>query len=93
VLAAVARHPRRPRLVVGFAAETEDLEANARAKLERKRLDFVAANLVGRDGSGFESDDNTLAVFGRDGTVLALGPGPKAVLAEALVRLIAERLS
>jgi phosphopantothenoylcysteine decarboxylase/phosphopantothenate--cysteine ligase len=94
VLAEVAAHATlRPRLVVGFAAETEDLEANARAKLERKRVDLVAANLVGTPGTGFESDDNALAVFGRDGSTLRLGPAPKRELAEALVQLIAERLA
>ena len=94
VLADVAAHPTlRPRLVVGFAAETEDLEANARAKLERKRVDLLAANLVGVPGTGFESDDNALAVFGRDGSTLRLGPAPKRELADALVQLIAERLA
>ena len=94
VLAEVASHATlRPRLVVGFAAETEQLEANARAKLEHKRVDLVAANLVGAPGTGFESDDNALAVFARDGSVLRLGPAPKRELADALVQLIAERLA
>jgi phosphopantothenoylcysteine decarboxylase/phosphopantothenate--cysteine ligase len=93
-LAEVAAHAGlRPRLVVGFAAETEHLEANARAKLERKRVDLVAANLVGVPGSGFEADDNALAVFARDGATWQLGPAPKRVLADALVRLVAERLA
>ena len=94
VLAEVAAHATlRPRLVVGFAAETEDLEANARTKLDRQRDDLVAANLVGAPGTGFESDDNALAVFGRDGSTLRLGPAPKRELADALVQLIAERLA
>jgi len=94
VLAEVAAHATlRPRLVVGFAAETEDLEANARIKLERKRVDLVAANLVGAPGTGFESDDNALAVFGRDGSSLRLDPAPKRELADALIQLIAERLA
>lgn len=94
VLAEVATHASlRPRLVVGFAAETEQLETNARAKLERKRVDLLAANLVGVQGSGFEADDNALAVFARDGSTWRLGPAPKRELADALVQLIAERLS
>ncbi|MDG6349585.1 phosphopantothenoylcysteine decarboxylase, partial [Luteimonas sp. 8-5] len=92
VLAEVATHPRRPRLVLGFAAETGDVEANARAKLEAKQLDVIAANRVGIAGSGFESDDNALTVIGRD-TVRELGPAPKTELAETLIELIAERLS
>lgn len=94
VLAEVASHATlRPHLVVGFAAETGQLDANARAKLERKRVDLVAANLVGTPGTGFESDDNALVVFARDGSTLTLGPAPKRALADTLVQLIAERLA
>lgn len=92
VLAEVAVHPQRPRLVLGFAAETENLEANARAKLEAKHLDYIAANRVGIAGSGFESDDNALTVIGHD-SLRELGPAPKAELAEALIELIARHLS
>ena len=92
VLAEVAVHPLRPRLVLGFAAETGDVEVNARAKLAAKRIDFIAANQVGVEGSGFESDDNALAVIGHD-SLRRLGPAPKTELAQALIELIAERLS
>jgi phosphopantothenoylcysteine decarboxylase/phosphopantothenate--cysteine ligase len=92
VLAEVAVHPQRPRLVFGFAAETEDLEANARAKLAAKQLDYIAANRVGVAGTGFESDDNALTVIGRD-SLRKLGPAPKAELAETLIDLIAGHLS
>lgn len=88
VLAEVAAHPRRPRLVVGFAAETEDLEANARAKLRAKGVDLVAGNRVGVDGSGFESERNALLVVGHDG-VHALGPDSKVALAGQLLDLVA----
>ena len=96
VLADVATHASRPRLVVGFAAETHEVERYARDKLVRKRLDLIAANRVGLAGSGFESDDNTLAVHWRDGENFAsrvLGPAPKTQLADALFDLVAERLS
>ncbi len=93
ILAAVAAHPQRPRLVVGFAAETHDVAAYARAKLERKGVDLVCANRVGPGAQGFESDDNALLVLDRAGTAQALGPAPKAVLAAQLVRLFAERLA
>lgn len=91
ILADVAAHPARPRVVVGFAAETDDLDANARDKLRRKRVDMVAANRVGVAGSGFEADDNTLHVF-CDEDVRVLGPGPKTALAGALLDLVARRL-
>ena len=93
ILAEVASHAPRPRIVVGFAAETSDLEANARDKLRRKRVDMIAANRVGVAGSGFEADDNTLHVFSADGRVQVLGPGPKTGLAEALLDLVAARLA
>jgi phosphopantothenoylcysteine decarboxylase/phosphopantothenate--cysteine ligase len=91
VLAEVAAHPRRPRVVVGFAAETQDVEANARTKLDAKRVDLVAGNRVGVPGSGFESDHNALTVVG-NGFVRELGPASKDELAAILVDLIAERL-
>jgi phosphopantothenoylcysteine decarboxylase/phosphopantothenate--cysteine ligase len=93
ILADVAAHALRPRLVVGFAAETDRVEEYARGKLEKKRLDLIAANRVGVDGSGFESDDNALVVYGRDGFARALGPAPKTQLADNLLELIASRLA
>ena len=93
ILADIATHAQRPRLVVGFAAETDHVEAYARGKLENKRLDLIAANRVGVEGGGFESDDNTLAVYGADGSAQVLGPAPKTVLADALLDLIAARLA
>lgn len=91
ILADVASHARRPRLVVGFAAETDDVAHYARDKLTRKRLDLIAANRVGVAGSGFESDDNALTVYWPGGE-RALGPAPKTALADQLLDLILERL-
>lgn len=91
VLAEVAVHARRPRLVVGFAAETEDVAGYARGKLERKRLDMICANRVGLPGSGFESDDNALLVIDAVGE-RALGPAAKAELAVELLDIIVERM-
>ena len=92
ILADVATHALRPRLVVGFAAETDHVEQYARGKLERKGLDLIAANRVGVSGSGFESDDNALVVYGRDGFERALGPAAKTVLADNLLEIISARL-
>ena len=90
ILAEVAVHPRRPRLVVGFAAETGDLEAQALDKLARKRVDMIAANAVG-DGLGFEAEDNALAVFTADGR-RDIARQPKSGVARALLALVVERL-
>jgi phosphopantothenoylcysteine decarboxylase/phosphopantothenate--cysteine ligase len=92
ILASVARHAPRPRLVVGFAAETHDLARYARAKRVDKQVDLIAANHVGIAGSGFESEDNALTVYGQD-FERALGPAPKTHLAGELLDLIAARLA
>jgi phosphopantothenoylcysteine decarboxylase/phosphopantothenate--cysteine ligase len=92
ILAEVAAHAQRPRLVVGFAAETDHVERYARDKLEKKGLDLIAANRVGVAGSGFEADDNALVVYGGGGFERALGPAPKTQLADNLLELISARL-
>lgn len=74
---------------VGFAAETDDLEHHARGKLERKRLDLIAANRVGVAGSGFAADDNALTVYWPGGEIV-LGHAPKLELARQLIEIVAE---
>lgn len=92
LLADIAHDTRRPRLVVGFAAETENVDANADAKRIAKGVDLIAANQVGADGSGFESDDNLLVVHGAAGSH-QFGPGPKTDIAIDLVALLVDRLA
>ncbi len=75
ILAEVARRResgRAPQVAVGFAAETEDLLANAREKLQRKRLDLIAANDVSAADAGFGVDTNQVTLLAADGTVEAL---------------------
>src|SRR5699024_3764010 len=74
--------------MVGFAAETEHLEAHAQHKLTAKGLDMIAANKVER-GQGFEMDENALTVLWRDGKV-ELPRMPKIHLARVLIKLIAK---
>jgi phosphopantothenoylcysteine decarboxylase/phosphopantothenate--cysteine ligase len=88
ILAAVAALPAPP-FLVGFAAETTDLEVQARAKLAHKALDMIAANRVGA-GLGFETDDNALTVYWADGEQV-LPRAAKTVLAQALMACIAAR--
>jgi len=87
-LASVAQLPSPP-FTVGFAAETQDVARHAREKLEKKRIDMIAANQVGRD-CGFDRETNALTVYWPGGE-LALGEGSKPVLARQLVELIGER--
>ena len=91
VLREVAAHAQRPRLLVGFAAETDNVEKHAQEKLQGKGLDLIAANDVSAAGIGFESDDNALIVFSADGRQ-AIARGPKRQVARSLLLLIAERL-
>ncbi|KIQ98086.1 Phosphopantothenoylcysteine decarboxylase [Lysobacter sp. A03] len=91
ILADLAVHPHRPGLLVGFAAETEEVERHARGKLAAKQLDLIAANRVGVAGSGFESDDNALVIYG-SGLALSLGPASKHELAAQLLELICQRM-
>ena len=79
------------KLVVGFAAETDDVAGYARQKLAAKRLDLIVANRVGVPSSGFESDDNAMTAYWNGGE-REFPPGPKVRLADDLVALIAERM-
>jgi len=87
ILAEVAALDEGP-WTLGFAAETEDLERHAQQKLERKRVDMIAANRVGR-GLGFEVKENALEVFWKGGR-RSLPQRDKRALARELVALIAE---
>ena len=89
ILAEVAGLARRP-FTVGFAAETDDVLAYARRKLDDKRLDLIAANAVGA-GLGFETDDNALTLLWPGGQ-RELPRASKAALARELIAVIAERL-
>ena len=86
VLGTVARSDNRP-FLVGFAAETEDVERNAIEKMESKRLEMIAANRVG-DGMGFDQDDNALTVYWQGGKQ-ELALTSKADLARQLIAVVA----
>jgi phosphopantothenoylcysteine decarboxylase/phosphopantothenate--cysteine ligase len=89
IIKSVADMAKRP-FVVGFAAETNDVEDNARIKLKRKKLDMIAANEVG-DGIAFDCEDNALTVIWPGGK-MDVPRGPKIEVARALMALIAKRL-
>ncbi len=92
ILAAVANLSDRPSYVVGFAAETNDLENYAKNKLKQKNLDMIAANWVGMEQGGFEKDENALQIYWNTGTK-NLEMTNKKNLAKQLISLIAERLN
>jgi len=90
ILAAVAADTSRP-FTVGFAAETHDLENYARNKLSRKNLDMIAANWVGQEQGGFDSEQNALHVFWANGDK-SFPMTDKTQLAKQLMALIAVRI-
>ncbi|MEY2854992.1 MAG: bifunctional phosphopantothenoylcysteine decarboxylase/phosphopantothenate--cysteine ligase CoaBC [Pseudomonadota bacterium] len=89
ILAAVAQRADRP-YTVGFAAETNDVEKHALAKLTKKNLDLIAANEVG-DNKVFDQDENALLLLWPHGGRQELGAGAKSELAAKLLDFITAR--
>jgi phosphopantothenoylcysteine decarboxylase/phosphopantothenate--cysteine ligase len=92
ILKTVGHHDKRPALVVGFAAETDDIEANAQAKLMRKGADFIVANDVSAETGIMGGTRNQVSIVSRDG-VERWPDMDKSEVAEKLVAMIAGRLS
>jgi phosphopantothenoylcysteine decarboxylase/phosphopantothenate--cysteine ligase len=84
ILAELGRK-RGDRLLIGFAAETENLEREARRKLETKNCDMIVANLVGQAGTGFESDANEVALALRTGEFIQLPKASKREIADQIL--------
>ena len=92
ILAELGDAPRPGRVLVGFAAETTDVEAAGRGKLVRKHLDLLVANEVGRSGTGFGADTNHAAILSATDDGVSLREWSKTALAQAIVDRIASRL-
>jgi phosphopantothenoylcysteine decarboxylase/phosphopantothenate--cysteine ligase len=84
ILAEIGRR-KAGRLLIGFAAETENLAPEARRKLESKNCDMVVANLVSQDGIGFESEENEVLLVQRSGGNVRLAKAPKRVIADQVL--------
>jgi len=84
ILAAVARS-KGERLIVGFAAETENVADNARKKLAAKNADLIVANDVTAEGAGFDHDTNIVTLIARDGRDLALPRMSKSEVAQRIL--------
>ncbi len=85
ILATLARDKRPGQVVVGFAAETRDMIAHARAKIEAKGLDMIVANDVTQEGAGFEGDTNIVTLLWPDGRGHALAKASKAEIAALIL--------
>ncbi|MEW1859366.1 bifunctional phosphopantothenoylcysteine decarboxylase/phosphopantothenate--cysteine ligase CoaBC [Streptomyces sp. NPDC088194] len=93
VLAELSAHRARPgQIVAGFAAETDDVLVNGRAKLTRKGCDLLVVNEVG-GGKAFGTDDNEAVILGSDGSATPVPHGPKEALADQVWDLVAARLA
>jgi phosphopantothenoylcysteine decarboxylase/phosphopantothenate--cysteine ligase len=86
ILASLPKQDRQY-VVVGFAAETENVEANARNKLQEKSCDVVVANDVSRADSGMESDQNEVTILFRDGEIKRKSRAPKKIVARELIKI------
>jgi len=91
ILADVAARKNAP-MCIGFAAETNDVIDYARAKLEHKNLDLIAANHVGGTETGFGTPDNAITLISKD-EVIQLPKQNKYALARALVKAIADQFN
>ena len=79
-------------VAVGFALETDDLESNARSKLDRKAFHLIVANHAGSAGVGFESDTNKVWIFDDRGGAVDLPLASKAVVASGILDVVEQRL-
>ncbi len=83
----------RPKLVIGFSAETENLIANSKAKLASKNCDYIIANLVGsKNNPVFGEDINTVSVISKKGEILSIRNKPKVYIAEKITDFIVDKI-
>jgi phosphopantothenoylcysteine decarboxylase/phosphopantothenate--cysteine ligase len=93
ILQAIGEHKTGGQFVVGFAAETHDVLAHAKSKLERKNLDMIVANDVLQEGAGMGSDTNIVTLLTREGEQLALEKGSKREVADKIFDAVAAKLA
>jgi phosphopantothenoylcysteine decarboxylase/phosphopantothenate--cysteine ligase len=88
ILAAIGER-KGDRLLIGFAAETQNLIEEARRKMVSKKCDMVVANLVNQEGLGFESDRNEVEILTRAGQTVHAGPADKKEIAARILDQVA----
>ncbi len=92
ILRTMGERKRPDQLLVGFAAETHDLAANAVKKIKKKNLDMIAANLVGGKDAGFQADTNKVTLFFKDGSKTDIPLMDKQAVAHVLLDNLLPRL-
>ena len=94
ILANVSKHNSlRPKLTIGFAAETSDLVKNSLKKLEEKNCDWIVANDVSDKSIGFDSEDNQVSIFYKNNTSETLDKMSKSLIAKELVNRVIDKLN
>ncbi|MFT5027451.1 MAG: phosphopantothenoylcysteine decarboxylase/phosphopantothenate--cysteine ligase [Ilumatobacter sp.] len=88
ILASLGRNKRAGQVLVGFAAETDDLLANAQSKLDSKRLDLIVANDVSAPGVGFAHDTNAVTLLRSDAKPVEIDLASKRDVARAVIDAI-----
>ncbi len=92
ILKRIGEKKRKDQFLVGFAAETDDLEKNAHLKMEKKNLDMIAANIVGGSDSGFKADTNKVKLFCSDDSSLDIPLMEKEKVANILLDQIIKKI-
>ncbi|MFZ2654466.1 MAG: bifunctional phosphopantothenoylcysteine decarboxylase/phosphopantothenate--cysteine ligase CoaBC [Victivallales bacterium] len=90
ILAGLGKTKKKGQVLVGFAAETSNLLKNAKSKLEKKNLDWIVANEVGKNDRGFSSDNNAATLISRDGKKIVIPLQSKKSLAEKILKIISK---
>lgn len=93
ILKTLASHKRPGQVVVGFAAETHDVEARAGRKLREKNLDWIVANDVSRPGLGIGAADNAVTLLTPGAAPRRFGPAPKAAVAEFIFEQVTAKIA
>jgi len=83
----------RPKLIIGFAAETNDIIKNSLKKLEEKNCDWIVANDVSDESIGFDTEDNQVSIFYKDKTNETLDKMSKSLIAKELINRVVEKLN
>lgn len=90
ILKTISQQKQPGQTLVGFAAETNDVEAYAQKKMAEKNLDWIVANQVGGANNAFESDSNSILLLGREGQRVSMGPESKTQVALELIEYLAK---
>ena len=92
ILEQIGKKKTSDQFLVGFAAETDDLEKNALLKMAKKNLDMIAANIVGSSVSGFKTDTNKVKLFFKDGSSFDIPLMEKDKVADILIDHVIEKM-